>query len=160
MRWVFGGVFTGRCSMDVQKYPFDVQKCSLQIGNRAHDRYTSDLKILSNGYSNIYQENTLWKPEGKPTTRRVYLSDVYPQLFFTFRWRRQPTYYELNLILPIVLLLAISCCVFWLPVESGEKIGLSMAVLITFSVFHSTVLQNTPMTSEEMPALSKCPYIF
>ena len=140
--------------MEVHKYPFDVQECSLQIGNWAHTRYTSDLIIDSAGYSNIYQENTLWKPEGEPKTKKVYLSDRYPQLFFTFRWRRQPTYYELNMILPIVLLLAISCWVFWLPVESGEKIGLSMAVLITFSVFHSTVLQNTPVTSEQMPALS------
>ena len=80
-------------------------------------------------------------------------SKDYIHLIYDFTWERQPQYFELNIIVPITLILGVAGWLFWLPVESGEKIGLSMAVLISFSVVHSTILGIVPRTSEQTPAL-------
>ena len=162
VRWQFADQHATRCQIHVKKYPFDQQTCTLEIGNWGHDRYSSNLLQDGVGFSELWSENSLWKVASQPKAD-VELVGRYPKLVYTFTWERQPRYYELNMILPSVLLLAVSCWLFWLPVESGEKIGLSMAVLIAFSVFHSTVLENTPTTSKEMPGLGaytcKCVFV-
>ena len=150
--WRFGGPHSTRCHINGKKYPFDKQTCTFEIGNWGHDRYSSNLLQGGVDFSSMWSENLLWKTAAKPKADAK-LVGRYPKLVYTFTWERQSLYYELNMILPSVLLLAVSCCLFRLPVESGEKIGLSMAVLIAFSVFHNTVLGNTPTTSEEMPGL-------
>ena len=156
VKWQFGGVYSATCRMRIKKYPYDSQTCHVKIGNWGHDRYTSNLRLNGVGFSNLWEADSLWKIGEPPPRAQLINLGKYPQLVFTYTWQRQPRYYELNMVLPSALLLSVSCWVFWLPVESGEKIGLSMAALIAFSVFHSTVLQNTPMTSEEMPALGRC----
>ena len=152
MSWDIGGQHATRCYIHVKKYPFDKQTCTFEIGNWGHDHYSSNLLQGGVGFSTLWSENSLWKIAEEPKAD-VVLVNRYPKLVYTFTWERQPRYYELNMILPSVLLLAVSCWLFWLPVESGEKIGLSMAVLIAFSVLHNTVLENTPTTSNQMPGL-------
>ncbi len=45
--------------------------------------------------------------------------------------------------------------VFVMPPESGEKIGLAITVLLSFTVFNLMVSENMPQTSTHTPRLGE-----
>ncbi len=45
--------------------------------------------------------------------------------------------------------------VFGMPQEAGEKIGLAITVLLSFTVFNLMVSDNMPQTSTHTPRLGK-----
>ena len=67
---------------------------------------------------------------------------------------RKPTYYVCNVILPIIILSLVAMLVFWLPAGSGEKIGLAVTVLLSFTVAQDMVNAVIPKTSDSFPLLS------
>lgn len=68
---------------------------------------------------------------------------------------RKPVYYVLNVILPILVLSLVALLVFWLPAGSGEKVGLAVTVVLSFTVAQDTMGNIVPKTSESLPLLSK-----
>ena len=57
---------------------------------------------------------------------------------------RKPLYYLLNIIIPTVVLAALSAVTFAVPVESGERLSLGTSILLAFSVFMLILQDNTP----------------
>jgi len=47
------------------------------------------------------------------------------------------------------------CKVYWLPPDSGDKISLSITVLLSFSVLLFVVSDSIPPSSEHTPVLSR-----
>ena len=68
---------------------------------------------------------------------------------------RFPTYYLLNIIIPSVVLAFLSAFTFYVPVDSGEKVSLSITILLSFSVFLLILSDNTPSISRGLPYLGK-----
>ncbi|GFN93431.1 acetylcholine receptor subunit alpha [Plakobranchus ocellatus] len=48
---------------------------------------------------------------------------------------------------PVYFLSITSCSVFFLPAAAGEKIGLSITVLLTYSVYLTIIAENMPETN-------------
>ena len=61
--------------------------------------------------------------------------ESFHQVVFTFYLTRLPLFYILNIIIPIILMFALSIGVFYLPVDSGEKMTLSISILLGQTVF-------------------------
>merc|ERR1719149_132407 len=57
--------------------------------------------------------------------------EPYPILSFTFVIRRQPLMYTCGIILPMVLVTCMGFLAFMLNPSSGERIGLSITVMLT-----------------------------
>ncbi|CAL1535033.1 unnamed protein product [Lymnaea stagnalis] len=68
-----------------------------------------------------------------------------------FSLKRRPAFLILNIILPVVFLSFLNILVFVIPVESGEKIGYGITVLLALSVFMSIVSGMLPRSSLNMP---------
>ena len=66
----------------------------------------------------------------------------------------QKFYYILNLVIPCMLLSALSLLVFWMSPAAGDKIGFSVTVFLAFSVFMVIVSDSMPTTSKNIPVLS------
>ena len=49
----------------------------------------------------------------------------------------------------------LTCLTFYLPIESGEKVSLGLAVLLSFSVFMLLIAEAMPATSEFIPLIGK-----
>jgi nicotinic acetylcholine receptor len=64
-------------------------------------------------------------------------------------------YYITTLIVPCVLLSALSLLVFPLPAEADEKISLGITVLLSFSVFQLLVANSMPATADYVPIISQ-----
>nr|KAG5695759.1 hypothetical protein BaRGS_013847 [Batillaria attramentaria] len=61
--------------------------------------------------------------------------------------RRRRFFYILNVILPVVFMSLTSSLVFALPADAGEKMGLSITVLLAYAVYLSLVTDAMPNTS-------------
>ena len=78
---------------------------------------------------------------------QIYPDD--PQVMFTFvtysvELRRLPTYFVFYLIMPCVLIACTTLLSFFLPAESGEKVSLSITVLLSLTVFLLLVAELLP----------------
>ena len=104
-----------------------------------------------------YANNSLWDltetSTGKVQTPAV--TEIYHGISFHFHWQRKTLYYSFNMVIPVVLLMVISMCGFWLPPDCGERISLVITALLSYAVFLIVIMDNTPINSEELPVISK-----
>ena len=71
----------------------------------------------------------------------------FPRIQFQLTLKRLRTYYVMNVILPVIFLSLTASLVFYLPAEAGEKIGMSMTVLLAYAVYLTIIADNMPQTS-------------
>ena len=66
---------------------------------------------------------------------------------------RNPTFYVVYLLLPALLSAFVSVLVFLLPPDCGERVGLSVTMLLSYSVFLLMVSEFTPRGGNDMAVL-------
>ena len=149
--WYNPVIFKSLCKIDVSYFPFDDQQCKLKFGSWAYDQSGIDIKAPSaNAKQNrFYVENGEWQLMGITAKRNAEYYQCckipYVDLTVTIRTRRQAINYSLTLILPCTLLSFLMFLGFLLPPESGERVGLSITILLSMTVFQQ-------LTSQIMPA--------
>ena len=97
--WEPGHRFRSACSPNINKYPFDTQKCILKFSTWTHVdsivtfESESDEIILDD-----FEENGEWKIISSRTESRIFYSDDYglPQFIVTLTFQRRRTYYVLQ----------------------------------------------------------------
>ena len=145
--WISKDVRT-QCDVDVTRFPFDEQNCSIDIGTW----YSSDEFVrLRSKDPKVYLGN--YKPGGEWIAVDSWfkyhtLSNLnFTETRFWIRLRRQPLFNLYYVLLPVVLLSALNVFCFVLPIESGEKVGLAVAIFLSFAVFISMINNNMPRQS-------------
>jgi len=81
--------------------------------------------------------------------------EPYPDIIFTIKLRRKTLFYTVNLIIPCVGISFLSVLVFYLPSDSGEKVSLSISILLSLTVFFLLLAEIIPPTSLSVPLLGK-----
>ena len=106
-----------------------------------------------------YTQNNEWDIINVTARRKVkYYSccpEPYPDITFNITIRRKTLFYTVNLILPIVSISCLTVLVFYLPSDSGEKITLSISILLTLTVFFLLLSDINPSTSLVIPLIGK-----
>ncbi|CAF0813699.1 unnamed protein product [Didymodactylos carnosus] len=69
--------------------------------------------------------------------------------------RRKTLFYTINLIVPTVLISFLSIFVFYLPTDAGEKMTLSISILLALVVFLLLISKILPPTSIVIPLIAK-----
>merc|ERR1712048_510369 len=67
--------------------------------------------------------------------------------------QRKPLFYTMNLVIPLILFFILSMFEFYLPSQSGEKMTLSISILLGQTVFLFLIMNRTPETSEGLPLI-------
>lgn len=93
--------------------------------------------------SNLYRLGTI---SNRPSMWR---------LTFRIVLRRKPLFYITNIIIPCVLIALLGICVFCLPADAGEKVTLSISILVTIVVYMILVSKMLPAGTKSIPLLSK-----
>ena len=78
---------------------------------------------LSEYYQNVEWDIMQANAKRNVKTYTCCPNDFYPDVTFTFTLRRKPLFYTINLILPCIVITALSFLVFYLPSDSGEKVS-------------------------------------
>lgn len=148
--WLNPVVFQKICQIDVSYFPFDDQECSLKFGSWAFDA----TKVRTKSFANTTSSNSYYVPNGEwellsiKTVENILkyqcCANPFSDVTITFRIRRQAKNHTLTLILPCALLSSLIVLGFILPPESGERIGLSITVLLSVTVFQQLTSQIMP----------------
>ena len=81
--------------------------------------------------------------------------EPYPDITFDIELRRRTLFYTLNLIMPCIAISCLTVLVFYLPSDSGEKITLSISILLALTVFFLLLSDMNPPTSLVIPLIGK-----
>lgn len=148
--WLNPVVFKSICELDVSYFPFDDQECRLKFGSWAHDasKLITKSTVQSNNANSYYIRNGEWKLLSIKTqeNKKYYqcCKNPFADVTVTMWIRRQAINYAFTLILPCALLSSLVVLGFILPPESGERIGLSITVLLAVTVFQQLTSQIMP----------------
>nr|CDS33659.1 nicotinic acetylcholine receptor beta 1 subunit [Hymenolepis microstoma] len=76
-------------------------------------------------------------------------------IVYTIKLRRKTLFYTVNLIIPCVMLSLLSIFVFYLPSDAGEKVTLTISIVVALVVFLILVSKILPPTSTTVPLISR-----
>ncbi|XP_077997446.1 acetylcholine receptor subunit alpha-like isoform X2 [Glandiceps talaboti] len=148
--WATPVIFKSSCSVDVTRFPFDIQNCSMKFGPWQHD----GTEVYMRGSSDIteYESDGQWDLMDLTLDAHVeYYPDhpgvPYTDVTYHVILKRRPLYFVVNLLLPNALFTIITVTVFYLPPESGEKISLSITILLSLTVFQLVLADFMPPSS-------------
>ena len=103
--------------------------------------------------------NVEWDIMRVPALRKVIkytcCPQFYPDITFNITLRRKTLFYTINLIIPCVLISCLSILVFYMPSDSGEKVTLSVSILLSLSFFLLVLIEIIPSTSLVIPLIGK-----
>ncbi|XP_021694439.1 acetylcholine receptor subunit alpha-like isoform X8 [Aedes aegypti] len=81
--------------------------------------------------------------------------EPYLDITFNITMRRKTLFYTVNIIIPCMGISFLTVLTFYLPSDSGEKVTLSISILISLHVFFLLVVEIIPPTSLVVPLLGK-----
>ncbi|CAI5449741.1 unnamed protein product [Caenorhabditis angaria] len=151
--WVPPAIYKSSCIIDVEFFPFDDQLCSLTFGSWTYNKDEIKLDFLKSDRVDFseYATSSIWDMMDGPAI----LTTDRSRIEFQIRIRRKTLFYTVFLILPTVLMAFLNVTVFYLPTASGEKMGLTMNVLLSIVVFLLLVSKILPPTSDSIPLVAK-----
>ncbi|XP_018398482.1 PREDICTED: acetylcholine receptor subunit alpha-like 1 [Cyphomyrmex costatus] len=167
--WKPPAIYKSFCEINVEYFPFDVQTCFMKFGSWTYDGYTVDLQhLLQTEDSNRidvgidltdYYISVEWDILDVPAVRNeafyICCEEPYPDIIFNITLRRKTLFYTVNLIVPCVGISFLSVLVFYLPSDSGEKVSLSISILLSLTVFFLLLAEIIPPTSITVPLLGR-----
>ncbi|KAI3363443.1 hypothetical protein L3Q82_012056, partial [Scortum barcoo] len=160
--WNPPAIFKSYCEIIVLHFPFDLQNCSsMKLGTWSYDGLLviinpdSDRPDLSN-----FMESGEWVLKDYRSWKHwVYYTccpdTPYLDITYHFLMLRLPLYFIVNVIIPCMLFSFLTGLVFYLPTDSGEKMTLSISVLLSLTVFLLVIVELIPSTSSAVPLIGK-----
>ncbi|MCJ8732631.1 hypothetical protein PDJAM_G00213470 [Pangasius djambal] len=159
--WNPPAIFKSYCEIIVLHFPFDLQNCSMKLGTWTFDgnlvviNPDSDRPDLSN-----FMESGEWVMKDYRSWKHwVYYAccqdTPYLDITYHFLLLRLPLYFIVNVIIPCILFSFLTGLVFYLPTDSGEKMTLSISVLLSLTVFLLVIVELIPSTSSAVPLIGK-----
>ena len=128
------------CDIDMTYFPFDRQTCFIKIGSWTHSKWQIDVKLMfanendtkqgePNFDASLYDPSTEWELISSKTVLNEVKYDCCPEeyqdvtiQFVQKRYSYQPIF---TLLVPCISTAFLLLLVFFLPSDSGEKVGLS-----------------------------------
>ena len=141
------------CDMDLTYFPFDKQTCEIRFTNWMYGAARLINVTIDNTVNmDYYSPNGLWHILSVSSTKdnKLILESVNLQ----FVMQREPTYFVINIILPTICLSVLSVLVFLIEPDAGEKLGVSVTILMSYSVILLLISDNIPRNGK-LPVISK-----
>ncbi|XP_033728350.1 neuronal acetylcholine receptor subunit alpha-3-like [Pecten maximus] len=150
VKWDPPGLYETHCEIDITWYPFDKQKCSIELTSWG---FISNHVTLEHyvTYVNMenYESNGEWNLLSTELSSSILTEEgeTFSQLVFSMEIQRRSGYYILNVIYPITLVAVLTTVTFLLPADSGEKISYILTILLALAVLLTIIADAIPTTS-------------
>ncbi|XP_077992147.1 neuronal acetylcholine receptor subunit alpha-10-like [Glandiceps talaboti] len=159
--WAAPVIIKSHCKMDVHNFPFDRQTCNITFGPWLHN--ASEIVVMGTGANIYFEGDTEWNLIGFSCHNDfidvVYYPDYplerFSKAVYSVFLKRLPMYYVFYLVMPCSLISATTLLSFFLPVESGEKVGLGITVLLSLTVFLLLLAETLPPMQNSVPILGQ-----
>ncbi|KAM8933949.1 acetylcholine receptor subunit alpha-1-B isoform 2-T2 [Pelodytes ibericus] len=159
--WSPPAIFKSYCEIIVTHFPFDQQNCSMKLGTWTYDGTLVVINPESNrpDLSNFMESGEWLMKDYRCWKHWVYYTccpdKPYLDITYHFVLQRLPLYFIVNVIIPCLLFSFLTGLVFYLPTDSGEKMTLSISVLLSLTVFLLVIVELIPSTSSAVPLIGK-----
>ncbi|KAL1226707.1 Acetylcholine receptor subunit alpha-like [Trichinella spiralis] len=181
--WKPPGIYKSFCQIDIQYFPYDLQRCYMKFGGWTYNGFYLDMRqIPTSGHNLIntadefgrnvwrlhegmdlsyFYESSGWDLLELTSDRHEVLypgccgQDFYIDITFYITLRRKTLFYTVNLILPCMLIAILTTFVFYLPTSCRDKITFSISILVTLIVFVLVLVDLIPPTSLVIPLIAK-----
>ncbi|KAL4227474.1 hypothetical protein ACF0H5_012918 [Mactra antiquata] len=147
-------VFSSVCTMDITNFPYDQHECLLEFVALG---YTPEELYMVNSSNKVflstYTKNGAWDLIGSEihVTRIAEFTSTYDVKLIIKRISR---FAIMNIFIPLIFLSLLNLVVFFIPVESGERISFCITLLLAIAVLMTIVGDNLPKTSYPMSVFS------
>merc|ERR1711863_133239 len=169
VNWNPPAIYKSYCGIDVEFFPFDEQECWMKFGSWTYDGFMLDLRHMNQLPTNNsigiamdlrdFYISTEWDVMEVPAQRNekyyTCCDEPYLDITFNITMRRKTLFYTVNLIIPCMGISFLTILVFYLPSDSGEKVSLSISILLSLTVFFLLLAEIIPPTSLVVPLLGK-----
>jgi len=174
VEWKPPAIYHSSCEMDVEYFPFDEQTCVMKFGSWTYDGFQVDLRHKQENHTSEgialpgvhngidlteFYMSVEWDILEVPAIRNVKFytccDEPYLDITFNITMRRKTLFYTVNLIIPCMGISFLTILVFYLPSDSGEKVSLSISILLSLTVFFLLLAEIIPPTSLVVPLLGK-----
>ncbi|KAI6174218.1 Acetylcholine receptor subunit alpha-type unc-38 [Aphelenchoides besseyi] len=162
-------ILRSTCQIDVRFYPFDDQICSMKFGSWSYPEKLVDLKLVdepndrnesANGVDiSEYYPSVEWDImtlKARRSAKHYRESEgKFVDMTFELGLRRKSLFYTLNLLVPCISMAFLTLLVFYLPSESGEKVQLSISILVSVVFFFLLLTEMLPASGFSLPLIAK-----
>uniref|UniRef100_A0A668A188 5-hydroxytryptamine receptor 3E-like n=2 Tax=Myripristis murdjan TaxID=586833 RepID=A0A668A188_9TELE len=157
------------CKLDVHKFPFDTQHCSLTFSSLIYMVDEVHLVPFSNSSRATQFSREVMKAQGEWEFLNLAISNItvsfergeWDQIIYTVTMRRRPLLYVVNFLLPILFLLCLDLASFFISDHRGEKLGFKVTVLLAVTVMQLILNDILPSMSNNTPLIATfCIVIF
>ncbi|RVE69957.1 hypothetical protein OJAV_G00083480 [Oryzias javanicus] len=153
---------TYTCQLNLFKFPFDEQNCSLEFSSLSYNRRSVRLETSGNGTLFTTLSKKLKMTEGEWTLMELQVTEdeasaplwTKSRLRYMVLLKRKPFLYVINLILPLLFLLFLDLASFFINESRGEKLSFKVTVLLSIFVLLLNLQTILPSTEEAMPMLA------
>lgn len=151
--WSKPGVFKFSCSLDLKKFPFDTQTCSMKFGSWTYsERYlnvipnrdqSKQLDILD-GFS-----HSEWKVKNTQvkrinSTKKCCPNENFPYLQYDIKLERYTHYYKLNMGMTIALVI-VSFIIMLMEPDNVSRTGTAVFIPLTILALELTLANKIPV---------------
>ena len=161
--WMSPVTLKSSCDINVKWFPFDTQQCSLVFGSISMTKKKLALSFFNKPDSvsafqgKFHYSSGIWSVNNVLPQLRDETYSCCPNPFslieFTLTLNRLPMYFVLYLVLPCLCLSLLSPCIFFVPPESGERIGFGITVVLAMSVYLLVISDKLPEKSNQSPLI-------
>ncbi|XP_030602476.1 acetylcholine receptor subunit epsilon [Archocentrus centrarchus] len=169
--WLPPAIYRSTCAIEITYFPFDYQNCTLAFRSQTYSANEVDLTLAFGETGEIiewvdidpqaFTENGEWaivhRPARKMINTRYSPDDLeYQEIMFNLVIQRKPLFYIINVILPCSLISSLVVLAYFLPAQAGgQKLTVSISVLLAQTVFLFLIAQKIPETSLSVPLIGK-----
>ncbi|XP_063076997.1 5-hydroxytryptamine receptor 3C-like [Engraulis encrasicolus] len=152
---------TTSCRMDLYKFPFDTQRCTITLISFIYP--IEELRLMSPYNSSTVTENSrkMFQSMGEWELINVDISSVnltigrfvWDRLIYTVSMGRRPLLYVVNFLLPVLYFLLLDLASFFISERGGEKLSFKVTVLLAISVLLLILHDMLPSTDQHIPLI-------
>ncbi|XP_052814410.1 neuronal acetylcholine receptor subunit alpha-3-like isoform X2 [Mya arenaria] len=155
VEWEPPRAFNVHCEVDITYYPYDVQGCSLKIVGWGYTASEVNLVLPSTPINledfETHGEWVVLRSEAT-TSSIVEILDsgatrTFPVLEYKLIIRRRTDFYNLNVMMPVIVTSLLVALTFIVPFESGEKLSYVLTVFLALAVLLTITSDALPPTS-------------
>ncbi|XP_070574958.1 neuronal acetylcholine receptor subunit beta-4-like isoform X2 [Ptychodera flava] len=146
------------CEINFFYFPVDAQECKLEFGPWIMSTEYVNMLVME-GEADFINENIAageFRVRDANLTRDEYhWAQNFSVVAVEISLQRQPLFYFLNLLIPCMIIYLITLFGFSLPPDSGEKVSLSVTILLSMALFQGLSSEIMPPTSSNVPLIAQ-----
>uniref|UniRef100_A0A672FD62 5-hydroxytryptamine receptor 3C-like n=1 Tax=Salarias fasciatus TaxID=181472 RepID=A0A672FD62_SALFA len=156
-------VVTGTCRMNVYKFPYDTQRCTISFKSLMHSddeiRFVvnTNTTVISKWSHHAMQSKHEWRFVKMTVTNKTnsfYFGSNQTVIVYTVFMQRRPIQHAVNFLLPIFFFLCMDLASYLIPDSGEQKISFRITVLLAVTVLQLILHEILPSSSDRVPLIA------